>query len=138
MEMTKRARPLAAYLRENVYYTFSSFNYPATFLDLLLEVGVERIMFSADYPYESDGGGALISRPDSRHPGRPGTHRARQCRAAFYFVGRLLILALWSCRQCRIRLSRVTSVRFRRLRNVRYASNTDRIDASQRTAALCH
>jgi uncharacterized protein len=29
------------------------FNFPATFLDLLLEVGVERIMFSADYPYES-------------------------------------------------------------------------------------
>lgn len=53
MEMTKRARPLAAYLRENVHYTFSGFNFPATFLDLLLEVGVERIMFSADYPYES-------------------------------------------------------------------------------------
>jgi uncharacterized protein len=53
MEMTKRARPLAAYLRENVHYTFSGFNFPATFLDLLLEVGVERIMFSADHPYES-------------------------------------------------------------------------------------
>jgi uncharacterized protein len=53
MEVTKLARPLAAYLRENVHYTFAGFNFPATFLDLLLEVGVERIMFSADYPYGS-------------------------------------------------------------------------------------
>jgi predicted TIM-barrel fold metal-dependent hydrolase len=53
MEMTKLARPLAAYLRENVYYTFAGFNFPATFLDLLLEVGVERIMFSVDHPYGS-------------------------------------------------------------------------------------
>ena len=53
METTKLARPLAAYLRENVHYTFSGFNFPATFLDLLLEVGVERIMFSADHPYGS-------------------------------------------------------------------------------------
>jgi hypothetical protein len=51
-QMTKLDRPLGAYLRENVHYTFSGFNFPATFLDLLLEVGVERIMFSADYPYE--------------------------------------------------------------------------------------
>jgi len=52
-EMTKLARPLAAYLRENVHYTFAGFNFPATFLDLLLEVGVERIMFSVDHPYGS-------------------------------------------------------------------------------------
>lgn len=53
MAMTKLARPLGAYLRENVHYTFSGFNFPATFLDLLLEVGVERIMFSTDHPYGS-------------------------------------------------------------------------------------
>jgi uncharacterized protein len=53
MEMTQLARPLGSYLRENVHYTFSGFNFPATFLDLLLEVGVERIMFSADHPYGS-------------------------------------------------------------------------------------
>ena len=52
-ELTKLDRPVGAYLRENVYYTFAGFNFPATFLDLLLEVGVERIMFSADYPYGS-------------------------------------------------------------------------------------
>jgi uncharacterized protein len=53
MGMTKLARPLGAYLRENVYYTISGFNFPATFLDLLLEVGPERIMFSVDHPYGS-------------------------------------------------------------------------------------
>jgi predicted TIM-barrel fold metal-dependent hydrolase len=52
-EVTKLERPLGAYLRENVHYTFGGFNFPATFLNLLLEVGVGRIMFSIDYPYGS-------------------------------------------------------------------------------------
>ena len=43
VEMTKLARPLGAYLRENVHYTIAGFNFPATFLDLLLEIGVERL-----------------------------------------------------------------------------------------------
>ena len=53
MELTKLQRPVGAYLRENVHYTFGGFNFPATFLDLLLEVGVGRIMFSVDHPYGS-------------------------------------------------------------------------------------
>lgn len=52
-EMTKLSRPIGAYLRENLHYTFGGFNYLPTFLDLLLQVGVDRIMFSADYPYAS-------------------------------------------------------------------------------------
>ncbi len=52
-QATKLKRPLGAYLRENLHYTFSGFNYIQTFLDLLLQVGVDRIMFSADYPYAS-------------------------------------------------------------------------------------
>ncbi|MCC6777902.1 MAG: amidohydrolase [Hyphomicrobiales bacterium] len=52
-ELTKLERPVAAYLRENVHYTFGGFHFPATFLDLLLEIGVDRIMFSVDYPYGS-------------------------------------------------------------------------------------
>ena len=44
---------MGAYLRKNLHYTFSGFNWTPTFLDLLLEVGVDRIMFSADYPYAS-------------------------------------------------------------------------------------
>ncbi len=52
-EMTKLARPMGEYLRQNVHYTFGGFNFPATFQDLLAEVGVARIMFSVDYPYGS-------------------------------------------------------------------------------------
>ncbi len=52
-DVTKLDRPLGAYLRENVHYTFGGFNFAATFLNLLLEVGVERIMFSVDHPYGS-------------------------------------------------------------------------------------
>lgn len=51
--MTKLSRPISSYLRENIHYTFSGFNYTPTFLDLLLQVGVDRIMFSADHPYSS-------------------------------------------------------------------------------------
>jgi predicted TIM-barrel fold metal-dependent hydrolase len=53
MEMTKLERPMGDYLRENIHYTFGGFNFPATFLNLLLEVGVGRIMFSVDHPYGS-------------------------------------------------------------------------------------
>lgn len=52
-QVTKLDRPIGAYLRENLHYTFGGFNYTPTFLDLLLQVGVDRIMFSADYPYAS-------------------------------------------------------------------------------------
>lgn len=47
-EITGLNRPISAYLRENIHYTFSGFNFTPTFLDLLLQVGVDRIMFSAD------------------------------------------------------------------------------------------
>ena len=52
-ELTKLKHPISFYLRENVHYTFSGFNFTPTFLDLLLQVGIDRIMFSADYPYGS-------------------------------------------------------------------------------------
>jgi uncharacterized protein len=51
--LTKLARRPSDYLRENVSYTPSGWTYPATFLNLLLEVGADRIMFSTDYPFLS-------------------------------------------------------------------------------------
>jgi uncharacterized protein len=52
--VTRLKRAYKDYLRENVHYTFSGFNFPPAFLDLLLELGgVDRIMFSADHPYQS-------------------------------------------------------------------------------------
>jgi hypothetical protein len=53
MAITKLNRSIGAYLRENLYYTISGFNFTSAFLDLLLEVGASRIMFSTDYPYGS-------------------------------------------------------------------------------------
>jgi predicted TIM-barrel fold metal-dependent hydrolase len=53
VQMTKLQSPISHYLRENLFYTFSGFNFTATFINLLLEVGIDRIMFSADYPYSS-------------------------------------------------------------------------------------
>lgn len=52
-QATKLKRPISAYLRENVHYTFSGFNFTPDFLLLLMQVGVDRIMFSADHPYAS-------------------------------------------------------------------------------------
>ena len=53
-EVTKLKQPIVAYLKQNVHYTFSGFNFQPTFQNLLGELGgVDRIMFSADYPYQS-------------------------------------------------------------------------------------
>ena len=52
-EVTGLDRRVGDYLRENVHYTFGGFDWIQAFLDLLLQVGAERIMFSADYPYAS-------------------------------------------------------------------------------------
>jgi uncharacterized protein len=52
--VTRLKRQYKDYLRDNVHYTFSGFNFPPAFLDLFLELGgVDRIMFSADHPYQS-------------------------------------------------------------------------------------
>lgn len=52
-EVIKLNQPIGYYLRANIHYTFSGFNYLPAFLDLLLEVGADRILFSVDYPYAS-------------------------------------------------------------------------------------
>jgi predicted TIM-barrel fold metal-dependent hydrolase len=52
-DVTTLERLISAYLKENLHYTFSGFNWTQPFLDLLLQVGADRIMFSADYPYGS-------------------------------------------------------------------------------------
>lgn len=53
LQITGLNRPIGDYLRENIYYTISGFNFVPVFLNLLLQVGVDRIMFSTDYPYAS-------------------------------------------------------------------------------------
>jgi hypothetical protein len=78
MAMTKLSRPISAYLRENVHYTFSGFNFTPTFLDLMLQVGVERIMFSAGHPYCIPGAGASLPGPIACEQRRQGANRARK------------------------------------------------------------
>jgi predicted TIM-barrel fold metal-dependent hydrolase len=51
---TKLKHPISHYLKNNVHYTFSGMNYAGVFQNLLIELGgADRIMFSADYPYQS-------------------------------------------------------------------------------------
>ena len=70
------------YLRRTCTTPSRGFNFPATFLDLLLEVGVDRIMFSADHPYGSMAAGARLSGANPGLRRRPRAHRPRQCREA--------------------------------------------------------
>ena len=51
--VTGLQRAPSEYLRHNVYYTFSGFNWLPEFLEVLLHMGVDRMMFSTDYPYQS-------------------------------------------------------------------------------------
>lgn len=52
-QLTDLQRPIGAYFRENLHYSVSGFNYLPSFLNLFLEVGADRILFSADYPFAS-------------------------------------------------------------------------------------
>jgi predicted TIM-barrel fold metal-dependent hydrolase len=52
-ELTRLDRPVSAYLRENVHNPVRGFNRTPAYLDLLLQVGADRIMFSTDHPYAS-------------------------------------------------------------------------------------
>ncbi|WP_163569065.1 amidohydrolase family protein [Fodinicola feengrottensis] len=51
--MSRLELPVSGYLRRNISYTFSGFNERPTFDILLAQMGVDRIMFSTDYPYGS-------------------------------------------------------------------------------------
>ena len=53
--LTNPERTFGAYLRDNISYTISGFNFTPFFLNLFLEMGAEGIMFSADYPHSSMG-----------------------------------------------------------------------------------
>ena len=52
-DITKLDRPVDEYLKENIYYTISGFNYDAVFSCLADQVGMDHILFSADYPFGS-------------------------------------------------------------------------------------
>ncbi|WP_327115060.1 amidohydrolase family protein [Nocardia sp. NBC_01730] len=51
--VVKLERPVGAYFSDNLHYTFAAFNWTPTFLNLLLQVGADRILFATDHPYGS-------------------------------------------------------------------------------------
>jgi hypothetical protein len=51
--LTGLKHPISTYLRRNFTYTFANFNDTATYTNLVAQVGVERVAFSADYPFGS-------------------------------------------------------------------------------------
>ena len=66
----KAKRPISQYLRENFYYTTSGVFHTPALTNVIAEVGVDRVMYSVDYPFEDMGAGkewfdrASISEPD--------------------------------------------------------------------------
>ena len=51
-------KPATQYLRDNFYVTTSGNSHTATLVALLLELGADRILFAADYPFEEMEDGA--------------------------------------------------------------------------------
>jgi 2,3-dihydroxybenzoate decarboxylase len=69
-------RRIADYFRENFYLTTSGNFHTPSLVNAITELGADRIMFSADYPFEDVGeaaewfDGAAISEPDRHKIGR--------------------------------------------------------------------
>jgi predicted TIM-barrel fold metal-dependent hydrolase len=72
----KQQKPVTAYLRENFYITTAGHFRTQAFIDTMLEVGSDRVLYSVDYPYETveeQNGwfdGLPISETDRRKIGR--------------------------------------------------------------------
>jgi predicted TIM-barrel fold metal-dependent hydrolase len=66
------ARPASAYLQENFYLTTSGNYHTPSLIGILLELGSDRLLFSADYPFEdlADGARWLEQVPISEHDRR--------------------------------------------------------------------
>ncbi|GBG40396.1 amidohydrolase family protein [Mycobacterium montefiorense] len=52
-ELTGLKHPVSTYLRQNLTYTFANFNDEAMYANLVAQVGIDRVAFSADYPFGS-------------------------------------------------------------------------------------
>jgi predicted TIM-barrel fold metal-dependent hydrolase len=52
-ELTGLKHPVSTYLRQNLHYTFANFNDEAMYANLVSQVGIDRVAFSADYPFGS-------------------------------------------------------------------------------------
>lgn len=75
------AKPATAYLRDNFYISTSGNNHTASLIGVLLELGSDRLLFAADYPFEEMADGATwfdavpISETDRLKIGRTNAQR---------------------------------------------------------------
>jgi 2,3-dihydroxybenzoate decarboxylase len=75
------AKPATQYLRDNFYISTSGNNHTASLIGVLLEVGADRLLFAADYPFEEMADGAAwldavpISEADRLKIGRTNAQR---------------------------------------------------------------
>jgi 2,3-dihydroxybenzoate decarboxylase len=74
-------KPATQYLRDNFYITTSGNNHTASLVGVLLELGADRLLFAADYPFEEMADGATwfdsvpISESDRLKIGRTNAQR---------------------------------------------------------------
>jgi predicted TIM-barrel fold metal-dependent hydrolase len=54
----KLERPATQYLRDNFFITTSGNSHTASLIGVLLELGADRLLFAADYPFEEMADGA--------------------------------------------------------------------------------
>ncbi len=77
----KLEKPATQYLQDNFYITTSGNCHTASLIGVLLEVGADRLLFAADYPFEEMADGANwfdnvpISESDRLKIGRSNAHR---------------------------------------------------------------
>jgi 2,3-dihydroxybenzoate decarboxylase len=75
------AKPATRYLRDNFYISTSGNNHTASLVGILLELGADRLLFAADYPFEEMADGASwfdavpISEADRLKIGRTNAQR---------------------------------------------------------------
>ncbi len=82
-QVTGLKRPISAYLRENLSYTFGGFNFTATFLDLLLQVGAGTDPVLGRLSVWIHGKSGRIFRRAACQRGRQAADRPRECGEAF-------------------------------------------------------
>ena len=79
---TISSRPISKTILDQVWITTSGIFSEPPFLAALLTFGIDRILYSVDYPYAPNERGRDFLQGGGAVAGRPGEARARQCRPA--------------------------------------------------------
>ena len=74
----KAKKKICDYFNEHFYLTTSGNFRTQTLIDAMLEIGADRILFSADWPFENVDHAAQLVRQRHHQRGRPQEDRTRQ------------------------------------------------------------